>query len=184
MTISETLVTIFIFCLIGVMVVGIYLAYDNVYKVQIGYNELSTNNSMAIDKILDNIKSATRVVNGETTIDGNPYTTDNDTLVLELPSVDSVEPGQPQNIISGKFDYLVYFLDGNKLKSDLKKATGSARKEGQQSVGDFVDTLVFNFNNIDYSSVNKVEIILSASKTIKNQTLEVVSQTTAELRNK
>jgi hypothetical protein len=181
MSLADMLITIFILVTIVTLMTGMYLAYIYVYKIQVAYNELITSNNIALDKISNIIKGADKVVDAKN-INSVDYTTDYDTLILELPSVDA-----SQNIITGSYDYIVYFrdvADQAKLKYDVAPAGGSSRKAGFQMVGDFVNTLVFNYNNIDYSKVNKVEIILENTQAVRNQVRKVVGQTTTELRNK
>ncbi len=178
MSLADTLVAIFIFTLIMGMLIGVYLTYNDVFKIQIAYNELNSSSTIAFDRMSKNIRAAINVVEVHT-INSTEYTTDYDTLILEIPSVDN-----NQDMIPDTFDYLVYYKNGAFLKANLEADASSSRNSGIKTITSFVDTIIFNYNNTDYSQISKVEIILKNTKTVGKKQLQIIMQSSVELRNK
>ncbi len=180
MTLSETLITIFIATIILGALIGIYFTYTNVLKVQVAYSTLSSTSTITMDKITSSIRGASKVVDNYV-IDSTNYNTDYDTIILKIPSIDG-----SQVIIENTFDYLVYYLDASnqtQLKSNIEPDPNSSRTSGEKHVGEFIDALVFNYNNTTFSNVNKVEVILSVQKSEGKSVQEIIVQNTIHLRN-
>lgn len=178
MSLADSLIAIFIFTLIMGILIGVYLTYNNVFKIQVAYNELNSSSTIAFDRIAKNIRGATNVV-GTHTINSTEYATDSDTLILEIPSIDN-----NQYIIPDAYDYLVYYKSGALLKADLEADASSSRNSGAQTITNYLDAVIFNYNNTDYSFINKVEIILINAKTVGDDQPQIIMQSTVELRNK
>lgn len=181
MSLADSLIAIFILTLIIGVLIGVYLTYNNVIKIQIAYNELNANSTIAISKISKNVRQASRVVDA-TTINFTNYSTDHDTLILELPSIDS-----DQEIISDSYDYLVYFIDpadSTKLKSDIEPSGGSSRSSGEGLISEFVESITFNYNETDYLSINEVEIVMVTAQSAGHTEQRMTIQSSVKLRNK
>lgn len=177
MSLTDSLIAIFIFVLIMGILIGVYLTYNNVFKIQVAYNELNSTSTIAFDRISKNIRAAATLVESHT-INSTEYTTDSDTLILQIPSIDA-----DQDIIFDTYDYLAYYKDGSLLKIDLEANPSSSRNSGIQTTASFVDSIIFNYNKTDYSQVSKVEIILVNTKTVSNQQPRIIMQSTVQLRN-
>jgi len=181
MSLTDTLITIFILGIIITVTFSMYMVYNNVFKIQVVQNELSANNTIALSRMTKNIRGATRIL-ATANINSIDYTTDPDTLILELPSIDN-----DQAILSDKFDNFVYHLDpgdSTKLLLDVEPNVSSSRISKNNLTANYVDSINFNYNNIDFSSADKVEIILSAVKNAGGSERNLVTQSTAEIRNK
>jgi len=180
MTLADSLITIFILTLVIGTLMGVYFTYNNVIKVQIAYNELNANSTIALNKISKNVRQASSVVDA-TTINSTNYSTDHDTLILELPSIDS-----DQKIISNSYDYLVYFIDpadSTKLKSDIEPSVGSSRSSGEGLISEFVESITFNYNETDYLSINEVETVLVTTQSAGHTEQKMIIQSSVKLRN-
>lgn len=180
MSLADTLISIFIFTLIITSVFGIFITYKNIYTIQVSYNELSANSTIAMENISSNIRGSMHVIESKN-INGTDYSTDYDTLILELASIDN-----DQNIIADTYDYFVYFRDPSDntlLKYDIEPNASSSRDAGIKLEAEYLKTLVFNYNSISFSSINKVETILVTEQNISDKTQNIVMQTTTDLRN-
>jgi len=180
-TLANMLITLSILVILSALVLSIYFSYNNVLKIYLAKTDLQTYNIIALNRIASMIKSANNIPETKT-INSNSYTTSTDTLILELPSVDS-----NQDIITNTYDYIVYYLDladTTKLKSSTEAAAGSVRITGDNLVANNVKNLIFNYNNDQISSTNRVNITLTLEKVVNNKVLKLVSQTSAGLRNK
>jgi hypothetical protein len=149
--------------------------------MEIAYKNLNSDNIIALDIISSQIKNAIKAVDTHV-IAGTTYTTDFDTLVLELPSVDA-----SQNIITGKYDYQVFYrdpADQSKLKSAVELGAGSSRAGSPQVLNTNLQTINFNYNNQSLDSVSRIEVIISSETSVQHKNLVLGAQTTAKLRNK
>lgn len=181
MSLADALITIFIIVLIGTLLIGIYFMYSNIYKVENIYQELSAENSNASQMLLSDIRNA-HIILASKEIDAITYTTDEDTVIINLPSID-----QNQDIIDGSFDTIVYQrdpLDLSKLKSITSSAVGSSRPSGTKLVSNDVDLFILNYNNVSFDQSSKVEIIFGNARMNKNKKIQIISQVSASLRNK
>lgn len=180
MTLTDTLVSIFIFVIIITSMTGIFFAYKDIYTVEIVYNELTTNATILMNKITTTIRQGTAIQETKN-INGTDYTTDYDTLIISLPTIDT-----NNNILADTYDYIVYYrdpTDNTHLKSDLEADASSKRNSGQSFEGEYIDTLNFNYNNTNYAMVDKVETILVTKKVANKSEREIIMQSTTNLRN-
>jgi len=177
MSFADSLIAIFIFTLIIGMLIGVFLVYNYVFKIQIAYNELNSNSTIALNRMAKNIRAATSLVETHT-INSTEYTTDSDTLILQIPSIDVY-----QDTIFDTYDYMVYYKDGSFLKSDLEADVSSNRNSGNKTVASLINASIFNYNRTTYSLVNKVEIILVTSKAVGNKNPQLIMQSTVKIRN-
>lgn len=175
------LITLSILVILSALLVSVYFSYNNVMKVYLAKTDLQTSNSIALNKITSTIKLASNIPNTKI-INSNNYTTSSNTLILELPSIDS-----NQDIIPNTYDYIAYHLDpvdNTKLKSSQEAAPASTRKSGDSLVGENIKSLIFNYNNDEISQASSVNITIVLEKVINNRSQKLVSQSSADLRNK
>lgn len=180
MSLADTLISIFIFTLIITSIFGIFITYKNIYTIQISYNELSANSTIAMKNISTNIRGGLQVIETKN-INGTDYSTDYDTLILKLAAIDG-----DQNIIADTYDYFVYFRDPANsalLKYDIEPNVSSSRVAGINLEAEHVDILVFNYNDSDFASIDKVETVLVTKKIVSNKTQDIIMQTTTDIRN-
>jgi len=181
MTLSDSLISIFVLVIISMLVVGIFVSYYRYFQIEVAHKNLNASNITALDNISTWIRGAVLVV--ETMdINGTIYTSDSDTLILELPSLDS-----QQNIIPDIFDNIVFYRDtvnSNLLKSDILLGTGSNRSPGVHLVANYLDSITFNYNDTSFPVINKVEVIISSDQTVHGKQITLGAQTTVKMRNK
>jgi len=180
-TLANMLITLSILVILSVLLVSVYFSYNNVLKIYLAKTDLQTANIIALNRITSMIKSASNITETKT-VNSNSYTTSANTLILELLSIDS-----DQDIIPNTCDYIVYYLDpadNTKLKSSTEAASGSSRVTGDNVVVTNVKNIIFNYNNDQIYNTNRVNITLTLEKVVNNQVLKLVSQSSADLRNK
>ncbi|XOU94802.1 MAG: hypothetical protein ACNFW9_01915 [Candidatus Kerfeldbacteria bacterium] len=180
MTLADVLVSIFIFTIILASITGIFITYKNIYTVEISYNELTINSSILLNKISTTIRQGIEVIETKN-INGTDYTTDYDTLILSLATIDS-----DNNILADTYDYIVYYIDpidNTILKSNLEADVNSKRTSSTKFEGEFIDTIIFNYNNTNFSSIDKIETVLVTNKIANNLEQEIIMQSTTNLRN-
>lgn len=181
MNLADTLISIFILTLITFLVIGIFFTYYSFFLTEVAYKNLNSDNVITLSQISSEIKNALNVIDSKL-IQGTNYTTDQNTLILELPSIDS-----NQNIIPNTYDYEVFYQDTvnpKLLKSTIALGAGSVRQSTSTTLTSFLENINFNFNNQVMSGVSGVEIILSSATTVRSKIVTLGAQTTAKLRNK
>ncbi len=180
MSIQEVLVSVTVIVIIIAIVGATYITYTNVIRIQLAYNDLTINLNTAQDHLVESIRNANQIVPSYT-INGTEYTTDFDTIVIRIPSIDG-----SNTIINNVYDYQVFFRDpgdATLLRTDLVAGAGSTRTSGVSTIATDLSGLVFNYNSTTPTDVTKVEMIIDTQRTVSAQTLERVGQTTINLRN-
>jgi Tfp pilus assembly protein PilW len=95
---------------------------------------------------------------------GTTYTTGQHTVVLEIPSFDS-----SRNIVSGKYDYAVFYITGKNLYRLVEVDAASSRPSGLNQISDAVDTITFTYDNSDLSQASKIDTDLEMQEASSGQ---------------
>ncbi len=181
MSLADALIAIVVGTLILGGLLAIFFAYSNVFDIQTTYIEINSNAAIAINKITKIIRGANNIEIDET-INSTTYTTDEDTLVLALPSYDGTN-----NIIDDTYDYIAIFKnpsDQTQLQSDIQVDASSARPTGLQLIAENLDSIQFNYSNTTLTSTTKVEVILTESKAAGDTIQSITIQNSVTLRNR
>lgn len=180
MSLADALIAIAVGTLILGGLLAIYFAYSNVFEIQTTYVEINTNAAIAINKISEIIRGADNIEIDET-INSTLYTTDDDTLVLALPSYDGDD-----TIIADTYDYIALFVNPSnptQLQSDIQSDPSSARSEGVALIAENLDSIQFNFDNTSVTNADSVEVILIESKSAGDSIQSITIQNSVTLRN-
>jgi len=147
---------------------SLYTAYQKTFFIGSAYLDLHANVRLAMDWMERDVKSATQVVTSH-----SGYTTGNNVLVLEVPSIDSA--GDVVDI-ENDFDYIVYRVSGTVLYRITYVAATSSREAGSRQIAENCSTLTFSSGGTDLGSVgdlgaiNDVTISLTMSETVLGMT--------------
>jgi type II secretory pathway pseudopilin PulG len=110
---------------------------------------------------------------------GTVYSTDQDTLVLEIPSIDG-----SGNIISGKYDYAVFYVTGENLYKLTEADASSSRPSNLKQLSESISTITFTCNNPDLALANKVDADIQMETSLSGQTISYHLYQQIYLRNK
>jgi len=110
---------------------------------------------------------------------GPVYSTDQDTLVLEMPSIDG-----SGNIISGKYDYVVFYKTGENFYKLTEADAASSRPSGFKQLSESVATLIFTYNNSDLAQANKIDTDIQMQSLSGGQNISYHLYQEIYLRNK
>ena len=80
------------------------------------------------------------------------------TLVLEIPSIDSSGA-----VISGTYDYAVFYVAAGKLYRITAVGSGSARKPGTRLMSENVTALTFTYDNVTFANVTSVTVSVTTA---------------------
>lgn len=152
-TLIETLVTLVIGVVIGSLLLVIMVNTGGLFyreSSRVGQG-LSAND--ALSKISETIKESSGVVatytSGSTT-----YTTSSTQLILKLASIDA-----NGNILTNTFDYFIFFSDQTKLRFKTFPDNGSSRKPMDQIFSTSLNSLNFQYLDINKNEVTPISAV-------------------------
>lgn len=188
-TLIETLVAMSISIVVGVVISQAF--YDG-WKAQLNqetYSELQRDSRTSLDEMGRQIRNATSVISA-VTINGQAYSSDQDTLVLRLPPLDV------NNAIIVGDDYLVFEKNGDRQERLVGPFASSVRASLHTpltlnpNVGEIIIRyydvagveLLPGTNNL--TSARTIKISLTSSRTTPDRTFSRKLESTTILRNK
>lgn len=177
----ETLVVIGVMAVLMVLVTQIFALNYDVYAKQTARLDADTGAVFAARTVSNLTRGASRVVDSWT-INGTPYTTSEDTVVLRIPSIDG-----SGNIIDATFDYIAIYRDGTettKIYADTEVDATSSRNAGKRLITAHNDTMRFTYNAPDASDATRVGMLLINLQTVRGATFRSKAWTSLFLRNK
>lgn len=183
----EAIITIGILAAISAVLIESYLKSQSTFDIQTSKATLQTATRNALDSINNWVKLSSSVISSYTN-DSQSYTTNNTTLILEVPAIDA-----NQNIISGIYDYVVFKPDAtypHELKEIVYPASESARTAKNRIVNQKLQTLGFIYYNSsnneitqNYEETVKIKTTISSQEVIRDTTNTQTFSTTTKLRN-
>lgn len=165
-TLAETVVVI------GVSVFAL-LALANLFRtfnVTYGYEEtfmaVVGSSGAAMNAFESSIVPADRVL-ASYSFSGTAYTSGTTTLVLELPAATASGA-----ILSGMYDYVVFYASSTSLYRLTQAATGSARLSGRTLLSATLASLAFTYDNGTVASTTSVAADVRTSAAFKQQSAD------------
>ena len=178
MTLIELLIGLAIFFILILFLANFFVSYYDSFNNLQASNLVSESTGIFINSISNVIRQASSVVSSRV-VSGNTYTSDNTTIVLQVPSINS-----SSEVISGTYDYMVFYLDADNIYWIVDADASSFRKSGSQIIGDNISYLSFTYNDAIITSSNKVDIVVTAQKEVKGKTFQSSLTQQVYLRNK
>lgn len=121
-------------------------------------------------------------VEASAVIGGTTYTSDSDTLVLKIPSIDS-----SKNVIATQYDYVAVFIDPSDatlVKTATAIGTGSIRPAGTKLITASNSVLRFRYNDPTIVDATRVQMYLVNTQIRRSTTISAKAWTAIFLRNK
>jgi type II secretory pathway pseudopilin PulG len=177
-TIVETLVAIAILLLITLAVIGIMIGYNRYFEYLKVKVDVPQSAGSVINLIANDVREADQVLLSRS-FSGTLYTTGANSLILGLHSVDN-----SGNILVGKHDYIVFYLNGTQIYSLTESDPSSVRPSISKKISDTTQSLTFIYDNVDITLVKKVDISIQNSKQIRDQIIQSNLHQQVYFRNK
>lgn len=153
-TLPEVLITIAIAVVVGGLLINIMFQNTGLFYQQTSRVNQGVGINDSLSKIRASIKEARSVaaqyVDGSTT-----YTSSASQLVLSLPSVDS-----SGNVLANTYDYVVYYLDQDKLRFLLFPNVLSKRMLANQIISSSAESLLFQYFDSSGNQVSATSAVL------------------------
>lgn len=180
-TLLEALVSVSLVVIISLVLMGLFIGHVRISRL-VSSNADLLNQRTQLEQDFDRfIHLATRVVDNAI-VNGTSYTSDIDTLVLEIPSVDS-----SGFVIENAFDYLAYYLDPSdpsSLKVTFAPGAASFRLNIDKSLGTSVDSVQFFYDTPLPLSATKISVKVNLQQPIFGKMRIIYLNTLMHLRNK
>ena len=175
---AETVVVVAILIILLIALLGIYLNYSKVYTYQQALIKTSNSARIAMNELRSAALQSDKIIDSYS-FSGTTYSSNENTLVLEIPSIDG-----SGNIVSGKYDYAVFYTSGTNLYKRVQPESSSSRPSGTKQLSDTVAMLSFAYNNADLAIANKVDADIRMQAAAGKQTATYNLQQAIYLRNK
>ena len=151
-TLIETIVAIAIMTIVLAALLVLITNFYKVFNAQQSTARVSGSATIAGNELQAKITQATQIVSSST-ISGTLYTTDSDTLVLELPSINGSGA-----VIAGTYDYAVFYVSSGALYERVQPNGASSRPTIYKQLSNSISSASFTYNNGDVTQANKVDI--------------------------
>ena len=178
MSLAELLITIFILITLALVVITVILSAYNVVAGQRTYLNLQQEGATGLREITQATNLALSITDYPET--SPTYTTGSNILVLKLNAIDNLN-----SPVADKYDYFVFYTEGQTLKLLVEADPASTgRLDETRVISNFVKKIIFRYNKIDPKQAETVSVTLILAETVKGAEKEIISQTSAYLRNK
>jgi hypothetical protein len=179
-TLTETLVAVSILLVIGVALAQVTAVTLDMSSRQSRNYTLETNAALLLKTINDHFEHASGIELTRT-FGATSYTSSSTTLILRIPSLDS-----SRNIITGVYDYIVFYRDPNNpthIKYTIEGGAGSIRVSETKTLTTNNTGLTFRYNAQDIVSSNRISVALEQTQSHRNTTLITTGWTSLFLHN-
>lgn len=177
-TLIELLIGLAVFAILILFLANFFNSYYDSFSNLQASNSVSQSTAILINSASNAIRQASSIVDSKV-ISGNTYTSDATTMVLELPSIDA-----SSNVISGKYDYMVFYLNSGNIHWLISPDASSSRKSVSQVISSYITSLTFTYDNAIVASATKVDISVTAQRQVKSKTFQSTLTQQVYLRNK
>lgn len=158
--------------------VVLYINFFKFYNRQQAEMKLGDSARNAVKELQNAALQADKIVASHS-FSGTVYVTDQDTLVLEIPSIDG-----SGNVISGKHDYAVFYKTVENLYKLTEADAASSRPDSLKQLSESVVTLTFTCNNPDLAIANKIDMDIQMQTFLGVQVISYHLYQEIYLRNK
>jgi hypothetical protein len=181
MTLMETLVVIGIMTMIMVVISRILVVNDELFSYSLARMDADRGATLAMRRFSELARGASAVVASHD-IAGTTYASDDDSLVLQLPSVDA-----SGNLIASSYDYVAFYrhaTETDEIWTATDAADGSVRADGAKLLTAYNDVLIFRYDDPDRTDASRVSAYLENSNVSRGRTISSDAWTSIFLRNK
>lgn len=176
-TLIEVIFAVAILVFMFVAITYLYNNYYNVYFYQQTNVSVADSAHAAMNELQNAALQADKIITSHT-FSGKTYSTDQHTLVLEIPSIDD-----SGNIVDGKYDYVVFYTTGTNLYKRIQADAASSRSSNFTIIGGMISALTFTYNNADLSKASEISTDIDVQKAARKRTVTYHLKQEIYLRN-
>ncbi len=171
-TLIEVVIVTSIFTVLALALLNVFDWHNKLFNLERADTEAVGSARITMNNMATYIAQASNI-EANRTIGGTTYTTDADTVVLQLPAFDS-----SGNLLASIYDYVVYNKSGTTLSQITEIGSGSSRNAGTKVMTAYAQSLSFTYDSVDLTQVTQVIVDLQTQATVRG-----CSVTTAHVAN-
>ncbi|MBX4191384.1 MAG: hypothetical protein KW804_01125 [Candidatus Doudnabacteria bacterium] len=172
-TLAEALVTILLVTVCFGVIVNLFIGQNRIYKVQTAELMVTSDARTALDDIDNYVRQSYRAVSNYST-----YTASSQVLILQIRSINS-----GNQLLSGAYDYVVYYLDGTNFYRQIFPNALSSRTSDLKRLANNINSLNFTYNDVSFPLVTEITTNLTAQLNTGTNTQAITVSTISSLRN-
>lgn len=180
-TLVELIVVITTMAVMAFVIVTMYFASTEVAKGQSTGSAVQLENFFGQGRMRTLLQDASSVV-VSATLSGTLYTTDGDTVVFTVPSVDAAD-----NLVSGAVDTVVIEYTGSApnayIRAIVAPHASSARPASDSRLAGSVDALQFRYSDATVTEAHYVDVTLRTRAVSGNHSARSTTESRIVLRN-
>ncbi len=176
-TLVELLVSIAILSLLSVLLVDMFINYNNFFYTQQSSIEVARSASTIVNEVGSAALQAQQVLPSYAFSSGT-RTTGTSTLVLKLPSI--TESG---SIVANTYDYVSVYASGTAAYKLTEANAASARTSGTRTLSSTLLSLGFVYNSANMLDVSAIETEVTTHAERKGRVVETHLKQQMYLRN-
>jgi len=188
-----SLVEVIFASVIGVIIMGmlmiLYIGANRSMVVGITSAEINADGRLAMDHVVRDVRWGTQVMTSHThSVSSEIFTTDNNELIVEIPSIDS-----SGDVIASTYDYVIFTLNASnptRLRKVVDPDASSNRNSIDQTIANNINSFNLTSSGTDLesigslNSVESLEIVLTVNKQPLNySTITETLNSVVKLRN-
>lgn len=177
-TFIEAIFAVAVFIFITLAMMYLYYNFSNIYNYQQVEARVAGSARTVANELQSAVLQSDKIVSSRA-FSGHTYSTDQDTLVLEVPSIDS-----SGSIVDGKFDYAVFYIVGTNFYKLTEVDAASVRPSGLKQLSDAIATITFTFDNANLDLAGKIDVDMRTQAMARRQTVTCHLFQELYLRNK
>lgn len=176
-TLIETFIVIAISVVALAALSNLFIIFNNTYGYQQAFVASAGSASSAMNAIEAATLPADQVITSHN-FSGTTYSSGATTLVLELPSVNS-----SGNIVAGVRDYIAFYTSSTNLYRLTQAGAGSQRASELKLLSTTLSSLLFTYDNADFTKVTNVATDIVTQAQFKQQAVQSHLNEQVYLRN-
>lgn len=160
-----------------VALANLFFIFNSIYGYQQAFMAAAGSSGASMNALEAAVLPASQALSSHN-FSGTSYSSATTTLVLELPSVDSLG-----NIIPGANDYVAFYASSTALYRLTQAYASSVRVSGLKKLSTTLSSLSFTYDNADFTKVTNVTADIQTQAQFKQQTVQSRLREQLYLRN-
>lgn len=178
LTVIELLISMAIFAIVGIIIINILIIQNTSFKEQQIRNKL-VSDSMLVFSPVRRYSLHSDAVLESYTFETVEYTTDDDTLALQLPTLNV-----SGDVVNNEYDYVVFDFSGDSLHVIVDPNAQSSRSALNTLLLNNVADVIFRYNSETTSDITRFSFTINLKEVyLKTRTQEAVYTSVFSIRN-
>ncbi len=176
-TVVEILVVVAIFVLIITVFFDLFYNYGQVFRTESARVDIAGSARDAMQSLNTYALQADKILSSRM-IATTTYSSGPTAVVFELPAVDS-----SGEIVSGVFDYVVFYLSGKNFYQRTEANSASNRASGLRWLGGNIAAITLTYDSVDLTQAISIDVDVQTEALIKDIMMQYRLRQQVYLRN-